>query len=85
MTKYNEKRKATNQKWDSANITRITVAIPIEQKAKLQQRASEEGKSLHNYIITCLEHETGLLLHKPQQPQSKTKTSDTKGTDNDKQ
>lgn len=66
MSNYSDKRKESNQKWDKANIYRMTIALPIEVKPLIQAYAKEQNKSVHNFVISCIEHETGLVLHVPE-------------------
>lgn len=76
MSKYTDKRKESNKRWDSNNIKRISIALPIDAIPLLQAKASEQGLSTHKYIISCLEAQTGLKLTAESRAESKTAESD---------
>ncbi|MCD8116457.1 MAG: hypothetical protein LUE21_04975 [Oscillospiraceae bacterium] len=48
--KYTEARKEGNRKWDSANLDRISIAVPKGQKAVIQAAADASGESMNAYI-----------------------------------
>lgn len=48
--KYTEKKKASNARWDGANLDRIGVAMPKGSKDKIKARANELGLSVNKYL-----------------------------------
>jgi len=62
MSKYTDKRKATNQKWDKQNIKRVSIALPLEAIPQLQAQASAQGQTMHKYLLSCIEAQTGIDL-----------------------
>lgn len=63
--KYTDARKTANQKWDAKNLDRINIAIPAGSKAQIKSYAESKGyKSINRFIISLIESETGLTLHK---------------------
>lgn len=54
---YSEARKRANQKWDSANLDRISVVIPKGEKDKIKVHAERKGESLNGFVVRAI-HET---------------------------
>lgn len=54
---YSEARKRANQKWDSANLDRISVVIPKGEKDKIKAHAERKGESLNGFVVRAI-HET---------------------------
>lgn len=54
---YSEARKRANQKWDSENLDRISVAIPKGEKDIIKAHANQTGESMNSFIIRAI-HET---------------------------
>jgi hypothetical protein len=58
MSKYTETRKKANQRWDSANLERVTVALPKGSKDQIKELAQLEGISanrfMHNAILCAV-------------------------------
>lgn len=48
--KYTEARKQGNRKWDSANLDRISVALPKGEKDKIKAHAQSRGESVNGFI-----------------------------------
>lgn len=48
---YTENKKASNQKWDSSHLDRMSIALDKGYKDLIKQRASELGyKSVNDYL-----------------------------------
>lgn len=54
MATYSEKKKASNRKWDSANLDRISIAIPHGQKDVIKAAAEAQGESMNVYIYAAV-------------------------------
>ena len=48
--KYTEARKAGNQRWDAANLDRLSVALPKGYKNKIQCHAKTTGETMNGFI-----------------------------------
>ena len=57
---YNEKKKASNRKWDSANIDRISYTVPKGQKVTVEAAAKAAGESVNQYTQRALLARMGL-------------------------
>lgn len=51
---YTENRKLHNQKWDSENLDRMSIAFPKGTKEKIKQAATDAGESMNQYIYTAV-------------------------------
>lgn len=45
-----EKKKASNAKWDAANLKRMSLAVPIERYEQMSQRIKETGETMNGYL-----------------------------------
>ena len=54
---YSEAKKRANQKWDSANLDRISVVIPKGEKEIIKAHAESKGESLNGFVVRAI-HET---------------------------
>ncbi len=54
MAKYTDKKKASNLKWDSNNLDRISIAIPKGQKDTVKAAAAQRGESVNAYIYRAV-------------------------------
>ena len=52
---YNEKRKLSNQKWDSANLKRMSLAVRIELHERMKAAIAETHESMNGFIIGAIE------------------------------
>lgn len=52
-----EKKKASNQRWDDANLKRFTVSIPIQLYEELMKRVAGKSISRNRYIRDAIIHE----------------------------
>lgn len=55
-----EKKKASNKKWDSANLDRMSYTLPKGQKATVQAAASAAGESVNEFTQRALLARMGL-------------------------
>lgn len=45
-----EKKKASNAKWDSENLKRMSLAVPVEMHERMQTRISQTGETMNGFI-----------------------------------
>lgn len=64
MAQYNEKKKATNAKWDKENLDRMSIAVPKGMKDRIKAAASDAGESANTYILTAVKMRMGLTADK---------------------
>lgn len=50
-----ESRKKANQKWDAANLDRVSIAMPKGMKDTVKAAAAVAGESMNQYIIGATE------------------------------
>lgn len=55
-----EKKKASNKKWDAANLDRMSYTLPKGQKATVQAAAAAAGESVNEYTQRALLARMGL-------------------------
>lgn len=53
--KYTDARKEGNRKWDTANLDRVSIAMPKGKKDDIKAAASAVGESMNQYIINAVE------------------------------
>lgn len=51
---YTDKKKASNQKWDAANIDRMSVAFKKGMRDRIKAAAAAAGCSANKYIETAV-------------------------------
>lgn len=51
---YTENRKLHNQKWDSENLDRMSIAFPKGTKEKIKQAATDAGESMNQFIFIAV-------------------------------
>lgn len=62
-----ESRKKANQKWDAANLDRISIAMPKGKKDEIKAAAFVASESMNQYIITAIDQRmTGTPSDAPQ-------------------
>lgn len=62
-----ESRKKANQKWDAANLDRVSIAMAKGKKDEIKAAAVVAGESMNQYIITAIEQRmTGMPSEAPQ-------------------
>lgn len=68
---YTEAKKASNQKWDAANLDRLSLAIPKGQKEAIKDHAAAKGESVNGFIWRAIQEamERDKAAAAPQQPQ----------------
>lgn len=49
-----ERKKASNKKWDVANIERLSIAVPKGERDKIKTAAAAAGESVNAYIIAAI-------------------------------
>lgn len=57
---YTDKKKASNRKWDSANLDRLSYTVPKGQKAAIQAAAEQAGESVNQFTQGALLARMGL-------------------------
>lgn len=50
MPKYTEKKRASNEKWNAANLDRISVVVAKGDKDKIKAHAQERGETINKFI-----------------------------------
>ncbi len=60
MSKYTDAKKASNKKWDSNNLDRLSFTVPKGQKATVQAAAEGAGESVNEYTQKALLARMGL-------------------------
>lgn len=53
--KYTEARKESNKKWDSANLDRVSIAMPKGKREMIKAAAAAAGESMNQYIIGAVD------------------------------
>lgn len=69
--KYTEARKQGNQKWDAANLDRISVALEKGKKDTIKSAAARHGETMNQYIKIAIDNR--LAQEEPQQPATDSK------------
>ena len=52
---YNEKKKASNKRWDAENLARLSLAIPKNLADRMKEHTSNVGISVNGYIRHLIE------------------------------
>ena len=55
-----DKKKASNKKWDAANLDRMSYTLPKGQKATVQAAAAAAGESVNEYTQKAILARMGL-------------------------
>ena len=55
--KYTEKKRDSNRKWDTANLDRISIALPKGQKDIIRTHADARGASINAVIGRAIENQ----------------------------
>ena len=53
--KYTDARKEGNRKWDTADLDRVSIAMPKGKKDDIKAAAAAVGESMNQYIINAVE------------------------------
>lgn len=48
--KYTDARRDNNRAWDSANLDRISIALPKGQKDIIKAHAEKQGESVNSFV-----------------------------------
>ena len=51
-----DRRKAANAKWDSANLKRLSLAIPISLYEQMKKHTETNGESVNHFIRRSIEN-----------------------------
>ena len=54
-----ERKKASNKKWDIANIERLSIAVPKGERDEIKASAAAAGESINKYIIEAIRARMG--------------------------
>lgn len=57
MAKYTEAKRASNKRWDEANLDRISVALPKGDKDRIKAAAAAAGRSTNGYIVQLIQRD----------------------------
>ena len=53
--KYTEKKKVSNQRWDSKNLDRVSLALPKGKKDTIKAHAEKMGESVNKFISRAID------------------------------
>lgn len=53
--KYTEKKKVSNQRWDSKNLDRVSLALPKGKKDTIKAHAERMGESVNKFISRAID------------------------------
>lgn len=53
--KYTEKRKESNRRWDSANLDRVSIAMPKGKRDIIKAHAERQGESVNGFINRAID------------------------------
>ena len=56
--KYTEARKEGNRKWDTANLDRVSVAMPKGKKDIIKAHAEKNGESVNGFVNRAIDETT---------------------------
>lgn len=45
-----EKKKASNAKWDSVNLKRLSLALPVDDFSQMQEHVKQTGETQNGFI-----------------------------------
>lgn len=54
---YSEARKKSNQKWDAANLDRISLALPKGYKDRLKEHTEQRSESVNAFIKRAIDNQ----------------------------
>ena len=60
MANYTDAKKASNRKWDSNNLDRMSFTVPKGQKATVESAAKAAGESINQFTQKALLMRMGL-------------------------
>lgn len=58
MPKYTEKKRASNERWDKANLDRISIVVPKGDRDKIKSHVERMGEKSVNMFINRAIKET---------------------------
>lgn len=50
-----EKKKASNAKWDAANLKRMSLAVPVDLHDRMQEHVKETGETVNGFIKRAID------------------------------
>lgn len=50
-----EKKKASNAKWDSANLKRLSLALPVADYERMQEHIKKTGETQNGFIKRAIQ------------------------------
>lgn len=50
-----EKKKASNAKWDSKNLKRISVAMPVELRNRMEKHIEKTGETTNGFVKRAID------------------------------
>lgn len=53
--KYTDAQKKSAKKWDTANLDRVSIAMPKGKKSDIKEAAVAVGESMNQYIINAID------------------------------
>lgn len=54
MSRYTEKKKLSNQRWDAANLDRVSVVLPRGTKERIKAAAAHQGVSANRFMQSAI-------------------------------
>lgn len=57
VAKLTEKKRASNKRWDDANLARMSLALPKDLAERMKERANNIGMSVNGYIRQLVERD----------------------------
>lgn len=50
-----EKKKASNAKWDAANLKRMSLAVPVDLHDRMREHVKETGETVNGFIKRAID------------------------------
>lgn len=60
MGKLSEKKRASNKRWDDANVDRMSMVLPKGYREKLKARADALGLPVNRYLRSLIDADLGI-------------------------
>lgn len=76
--KYTEKKKASNQKWDQANLKRMSLAMPIKLYEIFDKYCTDNGTSKNGMINQIIAEKVGYKEEQRKEKYLNIQTKDSK-------
>ena len=52
---YTEKRKASNKKWDEANLKRMSLAVSCDRYERMKEYTMKTGESINGFVNRAID------------------------------